>query len=247
MHHTETKLVLLIVMFFLLQVQFCFAGAPFFTDDPEPTELKHFEFYFSSSHAFEKNETAGNLFNFEVNYGLIPNMQIHLLLPINYSTATHEPFKIGYANTEIGVKYRFIQETENCPQLATYPALSIPTVKNETFSDGTVKFYLPLWAQKSWGKFTTYGGGGYWFNPGSGNKNFFFSGWEAQYDLSERLMLGGEIYYQSADVVDGESALAFNLGGNISFSEKTHLLFSAGHSLANENFATAFISFLWTP
>jgi hypothetical protein len=28
-------------------------------------------------------------------------------------------------------------------------------------------------------------GAGYWINPGSGNKNWVFAGWEAQYDFSE--------------------------------------------------------------
>lgn len=224
----------------------CFAGAPFSTDDPEPTDFKHFELYFSTSHAFKENEASGNLFNFEVNYGLIPNMQIHLLLPLNYSSLSNEPLKAGYANTEFGIKYRFLEESELLPQLAIYPALSIPTVKDNDFSDGTTKIYLPLWAQKSWNKLTTYGGGGYWINPGTGNKNYQFYGWEVQYDFTDKWMLGSEIYYQTPDQIDAKSIMIANIGGCFSFSEKGHILFSVGHSLINEPVTTAFASFLLT-
>jgi hypothetical protein len=238
---------LFLFLFFILQSQVCFAGAPFSTDDPEPVDYKHVEFYFSSSHLIEQKTMSGNLLTAEMNYGLMPNMQIHFLLPLNYSFEENQSFKTGYANTELGVKYRFVDEKDNCPQIATYPTLSVPTIKNYDFSDGKLKVYLPLWAQKSWGQFTTYGGGGYWINTGTGNQNYVFSGWEAQYDLSEKLMLGGEVYYHTPSFVGEENVLAFNVGGSINFSKASHLLFSVGRNLIHENFTTAFLSFYWTP
>ena len=57
--------------------------------------------------------------------------------------------------------------------------------------------YLPIWMQKSWGKFTTFGGGGYWINPGTGNKNWIYAGWEAQYDINKTFSPGCEIFYNS--------------------------------------------------
>ena len=40
---------------------------------------------------------------------------------------------------------------------------------------------LPLWLQKSWGPWTTYGGGGFGFNTARGGRNWAFLGWQAQY------------------------------------------------------------------
>ncbi len=39
---------------------------------------------------------------------------------------------------------------------------------------------LPVWIQKSYGKWTTYGGGGYWVARGSGNQNSWYAGWLLQ-------------------------------------------------------------------
>lgn len=244
---TKYKLSISLCISFLFTANSTFAGAPFYTDDPEPAAHKHIEVYIASIHEIEKKEQSGNLFNIETNYGLIPNMQIHLLLPVVYRKTETDAFHAGYADSEFGIKYRFIQETDNCPQIATYPTLTIPTIRNTNLSDGNLKFYLPLWMQKSWGKLSSYAGGGYWFNSGEGNKNYTFLGWQAQYSFTPKLMLGTEIYYHSTDVVDGTSLTAFNIGGSLNFTEQAHLLFAAGHSLTNENITTAYLGFLWTP
>jgi hypothetical protein len=181
-----------------------------------------------------------------VNYGLIPNVQIHLLLPINYNYTRNGGANFGYAYTEFGVKYRFMQETENSPQIGVFPIIEIPTINNNEFSNGKAQIFLPVWAQKSWGKLTTYGGVGYWINPGTDNKNWIFSGWEVQYDISSIVTLGGELYYHSASASDNKSATAFNFGGVVNASPKTHFIFSLGHSLTNDNFISSYVGLLWT-
>ena len=49
---------------------------------------------------------------------------------------------------------------------------------------------MPLWLQKSVGPWTSYGGGGYWFNPGAGNRSYAYVGWQMQRHLSELATLG---------------------------------------------------------
>jgi hypothetical protein len=222
------------------------AGPPFLTDDPEPVPLKHWEYYLSSVNTYQSSMWSGTLPHFEVNYGLIPGMQVHLLLPVNYIDFRHQGAKFGYADTEFGIKYCFLQETENHPQAGIFPIFEIPTIKNEDFSDGRIKIFIPLWIQKSWSKLTTYGGAGYWINPGAGSRNSVFLGWESQYDFSKAVTLGGELYFQSADAVDGKSLAAFNLGGSLNFREHIHLIFSFGHSIANDRFFSSYIGLLWT-
>ena len=240
------KLLILACLIALLCTQKSYAGPPFNTDDPEPVEYKHWEYYVSTVNNYQQGVWSGTSPHFEVNYGLIPDVQIHLLMPVNYTTVPHQRASFGYTETEVGVKYRFLQETDSRPQVGIFPIIEVPTRKNETFSNGKAKFFIPLWAQKSWGKLTTYGGIGYWINPGEGNRNYIFSGWEAQYDFSPTLMLGGELYYHSTDVVGGKPVTAFNLGGAINVSPKVHLIFSAGHSLGNGSFFTSYLGLLLT-
>ena len=69
---------------------------------------------------------------------------------------------------------------------------------------GHTRFFLPLWLAKAFGKWTTYGEGGYFLNPGENNKDYWFLGWESQRQLTARLMLGMEVFYQTADKVGGQ-------------------------------------------
>jgi hypothetical protein len=173
-------------------------------------------------------------------------VQVHLIVPVDYNYVTNKNVDFGYAYTEVGIKYCFVKETKSCPQIGTFPIVEIPTVKNNEFGNGKTQLFLPLWAQKTWGKLTTYGGMGYWFNPGTNNKNWLFSGWEIQYDFSKIITLGGELYYHTADAVDTKQVAAFNIGGSINVNKKTHFIFSAGHSLTNESFFTSYLGVLWT-
>lgn len=233
------------ILFFLCN-QSSYAGPPFNTDDPQPVDFKHWEYYISSINTFQPESWMGTSPHFEVNYGLIPNVQVHLLLPMNFDYSRNGGTNFGYAYTEFGVKYRFVQESKNIPQIGVFPIVEIPTIKNTEFSSGKAQIYLPVWAQKSWGKLTTYGGVGYWINPGPNNKNWIFSGWEIQYDFSRVFTLGGELYYHSVNTTDSKAVTAFNLGGFINFSEKFHILYSVGHSLTNDSFISSYVGLLWT-
>ena len=52
------------------------AGPPYRTDDPEPTEFRHFEIYTFSTGTVVSDDTTGTLPGIELNYGLIPNGQL---------------------------------------------------------------------------------------------------------------------------------------------------------------------------
>jgi len=223
-----------------------YAGPPFKTDDPVPVPYQHWEYYISSVDTYAGHSWSGTLPHVEVNYGIVRGMQFHLLVPLNYATQPHQPMQYGYADTELGVKYCFLKETKNRPQVGVFPIVEVPTVTNNTFGNGEVKTFLPVWAQKSWNQLTTYGGVGYQINPGPGNRNSTFAGWELQYDFSKTVTLGGEIYYQSAGTDESQSTTGFDLGGFVNFSEKTHLLFSVGHSVAHASIFRSYLGLQWT-
>ena len=71
--------------------------------------------------------------------------------------------------------------------------------------NGKTQVFVPVWIQKEFGKWTTYGGGGYWFNPGEGNRDYWFAGWEVQRKLTEKFTAGLEIQFRTADTVDAVS------------------------------------------
>lgn len=211
------------------------AGPPYRTDDPEPVEYKHWEFYTFTSGTHISGDTSGVGPAFEFNYGIIPNGQLHIIMPAAFDSPAGGPTSFGYGDTELGFKYRFIEEDKNGlrPQIGTFPMLELPTGdQSKGLGAGHVRLYLPIWVQKSYGEWTTYGGGGYWLNRSDnlGDKNFWYTGWLLQRKITEKLTLGGEIYHQTANKVDGVDSTGFNLGGGYDFDEHNHLLFSAGRA-----------------
>jgi hypothetical protein len=237
---------LYIVVFVVLMSPSAMAGPPFKTDDPQPVEYHHWELYIASAQQFMSHETNATCPHFEFNYGAIRDVQLHIVAPLGYVHTT-DGTHFGYSDTEIGIKYRFIEETEALPQIGIFPLIEIPTGdENKQLGNGNVQAYIPLWIQKSWGKLTTYGGGGVWYNPGPDQKNWGFAGWEIQYDFSELLTLGGEITYQSAETLDSEPSTGFNLGGFVNLTERHHILFSLGRNLSGVTVLTGYIGYQLT-
>ncbi len=145
------------------------AGPPYATDDPEPVEFRHWEIYVASQASRTPNGWSGTLPFLDVNYGAFPNVHLHLMVPFAFVRPRHEPRQYGYGDTELGAKVRFIQETAWVPQIATFPTIELPSGNEDRgLGAGHVQTFLPLWLQKSAGPWTTYGGGGYWVNPGEG-------------------------------------------------------------------------------
>jgi hypothetical protein len=214
------------------------AGPPFLTDDPEPVELGHYEFYTFSMGTRMNGGTSGFLPAFELNYGAIPSGQFHIIAPVAFDSPTGGPARFGSGDTELGFKYRFIEEDKggSQPQVGLYPLLELPT-GDETrgLGAGHLRVFLPLWVQKSFGDWTTYGGGGYWINQDErlGDKDYLFFGWLLQRKITDKLALGGEVFHQTASVIGGKDSTGLNLGGIYDLDAHNHLLFSAGRGLQN--------------
>ena len=223
------------------------AGPPFLTDDPEPVDYQNWEFYIASMHTQTADGWSGTAPHIEVNYGVITNVQLHLIAPLAYNAPVDGMTRYGYGDTELGVKFRFIQETERMPQVGVFPLLEVPTGSaSEGLGNGHLQAFLPVWLQKSSGDWTVYGGGGYGINPGAGNENWGFVGMVLQRQVAKNVMLGGEIYHNTTMVTGGRDDTAFNLGTVIDFTEHQHLLFSAGRSIDGPTDFQCYIAWQFT-
>jgi hypothetical protein len=223
------------------------AGPPYVTDDPEPVEYQHYEIFLASIYQRVGGVASGTLPHVEVNYGPLPNVQVALYVPAAFSTDPGAPMLYGPGDTEIGLKYRFIQETKTAPMVSIYPQVVLPSGNAERgLGAGHVQALLPIWVQKSWGAWTTYGGAGYWSNPGYGNHNYCQLGWLVQKDLNRRWTLGTEVYYFSSAAVGVPEQLNFNIGGQYNFDEGHHLVFAFGRSISGTTSFMSYIGHQWT-
>lgn len=228
------------------------AGPPFRTDDPIPVEIAHWEVFAFSTGTGVAGGTSGTLPGIDANYGAAPDLQMHAALPVAFDASAGRAARFGYGDTEFGFKYRFMAGDPQGwrPDAAIYPAIDFPTgAAARNLGSGHTRLFLPLWLQKSLGKWTTFAGPGYWVNPGSGNRNFWYFGWAVQRQLTDNLNVGVEIFHQTPDAVDGKAQTGFDLGLTYDLTDHYHLLFSAGrgiqHARATNEFSY-YAALQWT-
>jgi hypothetical protein len=199
------------------------AGPPYVTDDPEPTDTGHWEDRVFVSGTNLAGETAGQA-GFDINYGAAKDLQLTLIAPLDYDTAA--PDRIGAGDLQLSVKYRFAHQSDTSwlPDISVFPQVNLPTASGH-FGDGRVSFFLPIWAEKDVGPWSTFGGGGYDINPGPGDRNYWLVGWALTRKITDRLQLGGEIYHQTSTGIGQLSTTVADLG--FIYQLTTHFAFMA--------------------
>ena len=216
-----------------LAAAFARAGPPFVTDDPEPVDYQHWEIDLGSQTQHGPDGASGTIPHLELNYGLLPNLQVHLIAPEAFAAAGGGSRHFGYGDTELGIKYRLFQGSDSLPEIAAFPLVELPTGSAARgLGTGRTQLYLPLWLQRSSGSWTAYGGGGYWIHPGAGNRNYWFSGAVLQKQALPNLALGVEIFAESPQATRGRSTVQSNLGETWDINEHWHILASAGPSIS---------------
>jgi hypothetical protein len=226
------------VAFLILVVSFGFGaaavgGPPFVTDDPEPVDYQHWEFYLASMQSDLRGDWSGTAPHIELNYGVVPDLQLHLIIPATYDSPPNGPAHYGLGDIEVGAKYRFVHETNGWPQIGIFPLLQAPSGSaRDNLGNGQAQAFLPVWVQKSWGTWTAYGGGGYGINSWSGKGNWGFVGGLLERQVRTNVSIGLEVYHQTTFATDFPNVgTAFNVGTVIDLSAHHHLLFSAGRSI----------------
>src|ERR1700688_3824545 len=83
------------------------AGPPYVSDDPEPTDYKHFEIYtFNSGTATQSGISGATGIDF--NYGAAPDLQLTATLPTGFNRPATGGTSFGLSNIELAAKYRFL-------------------------------------------------------------------------------------------------------------------------------------------
>jgi hypothetical protein len=207
------------------------AGPPYVTDDPEPTDLGHWEDYLFVLGTHFQGDTDGQ-YGLELNYGAAKDLQLSITLPVNYDAASN--LQMARGDVLLGAKYRFLHQAEGSwlPDVAFYPQLSLPTA-SRVYGAQHPSLFLPLWMERDFGKWSTFGGFGYDINPGRGNRNFTLMGWAITRDVSDRLNLGLEIFHQTSPLAHGQSSTNIAPGVIYRITRHIALMASGGPGLEN--------------
>lgn len=218
------------------------AGPPFLTDDPEPTETGHWEIYAPEFEAAGKGAAFDGSFGAELNYGAAPNLQLTFGLPAAY---THDAsgFHTGRGDLRISAKYRFYQDEAAGLSLAVFPGVTLPTA-SPGLGSRHVTALLPVWGQKNAGPWSVFGGGGYAINPGAGNRGFWTGGVAVARTFSKRLLVGVEADRRGADTVGGSASTAVGVGAILQLRAPFRLLVSGGPTFVDGGGTPSFHTFV---
>jgi Putative MetA-pathway of phenol degradation len=236
-------------------------GPPYQTDDPVPVDLHHYEFYIFGGMDGTTAEIDSTGPAFEFNWGAIPRVQLHVILPLGVVAPSNNPIYLpggagpkafGLTDTELGAKIAFVTETNRIPQIGTFTMFEMPTGSYaKGLGVGKVWYKIPIWLQKNLGDWTFDGGVGYQVVPQTGYRNFPYTGWLVKRRLSERLELGVEVFAHGREgyaAAQTEASTMIDLGGYYHF--KNHpgeqFLFCYGHSIAGQTENYAYIGMYWT-
>ena len=208
-----------------------FAGPPYLTDDPVPTDTGHWEIY-AFGDGEGRHSTVDADAGFDLNYGPIKDVQLTATLPLSFSHEPHEPWRSGTGDVELAVKYRFINDERSGFSAAIFPRAFLPT--SSIASGEKTRFLLPLWVGKDFAAGTSiFGGGGYTINPGAGNRDFWQAAVAVTQDLSKQVSVGAEVTRQGSDTVGGTAQTRAGLGSIVKLSDHYALLFSGGPTCAD--------------
>jgi hypothetical protein len=217
------------------------AGPPFVTEDPEPPPPGGWEINvpFIIERTPGKTEMETPLF--DINYGL-PDVQLKLEFPVEVVHQDRDGTAAGAGDFVLGVKWRFLNNEQSKFQLGIYPQLLLPTGdRSRELGAGRPAFWLPFIAQKSWDKWTLYGGAGYWWQTAAQTRNYVFAGAVLEREINERLTLAAELFGNSATARGGRPDFAFNLGGSWKFNAHLNLLFAGGRDIVGDTRAMGYV------
>ena len=218
-------------------------GPPMITDDTETVPKHHFEINTAFTIERGSNGESYGVPLVDFNYGLNKRMQLKAEMPWVLVHNRGESSINGIGNMNIGVRYRFRDETEKQKiALSIYPAIEF-NVEQSSVRRGLVdkgpSFLLPLEWQTAIGKWGINGDVGYRFQRGRDEAIY---GIVVGREINKRVELLGEWHGEGPTNRISEQAEVYNFGTRIGMTKHTTFLFSAGSSLRH-NFDPKFIMY----
>lgn len=209
------------------------AGPPFVTDDPEPVARHHAEINLIYQDTRFDGGRAGTLTG-ELNYGCAREMQCHIAVPEAFNRPTGAVSQSGMGDTELGVKYRFLDDPDHGWSAATYPTIYLATGDAARgLGNGRTQLLLPLWVQRTLGDWSLDAGLAYLVNPAADARNSWFTGVLAQRSFGERFSVGAEVFHRTSPGTGQPGSSGFNIGAIANLAPRQNLLVSLGRGLSN--------------
>lgn len=206
------------------------AGPPLITDDPDTPGDGNWEINLAFTLEQTCDERIYEAPLIDINYGVGERTQLKFEVPWVVLDDRNNGAKDGLGNSEVGVKYRFLDEDRHGLSVSIYPQLEFnnPTSSDERgLVDPGVHFKLPVQLARQVGSINLYAEVGY--ELVEADEDEWLYGIAVGYPVNDRLELLAEVA-GSADRNFDDDELVFNLGATIGINDNLNLLLSAGRS-----------------
>ena len=147
-----------------------FAGPPFLSDDPSPTEYQHFEVCLFDKGKTTRDGVSGGA-GIDFTYGTTPGIQLTAVPPWGYKRPNGAHLISRLDNIELAAKYRFLRQESASWDVAVFLRLFLPSGSGQGEHDASL--LIPIWLGKNWGDWSTFGGGGCTLNRGGDSQDYY--------------------------------------------------------------------------
>ncbi len=221
-----------LVLVLLPAVLLAQGGPPLITDDPGTPGDGLWEV----NVAFSVEKTSEKEWFFEaplldINYGVGENIQLKFEVPWVFSHEEGESTRNGLGNSELGVKWRFLDQEDHYVDMSVYPQFSFnnPTSSADRgLVDEGTDLFIPFQLERRFGSFSLNPEVGFLIRQ-EGREEWAY-GLALGYEIPHGLELLGEIHGE-ADNGLHKHRVVFNAGGRWEMTDTVKLLVAAGRGL----------------
>jgi len=222
-----------------------FAGPPLITDDPDTPGPNNWEIEDAIISQYANHEWQLQAPFLDNNYGVGDHIELTYQVGWNIVVPDNGAAISGLGNSLLGIKWRFLDQDKSWLDVSVYPQVQFnnPTssASRGVATDGT-SVIMPCEIGHRWGPLDVYTEPGFTWNQRGLNQGFW--GLAAEYDLSEKFALMGELHYDCVGAFE-QNSLVFNIGFSQTLTKHFALIGSAGRAIFGpSNIAPAFMSYL---
>jgi hypothetical protein len=218
-------------------------GPPMITDDPGTPGPGKWEDNFEISFENRDAETAIDLPEIDLNYGVGDHIQLTLQsAPVLLKRDNHGPVG-GFGGTEAAVKWRFFDEQTSGLDMSMFPRVIFNVLQSSVrrgIAENGTRFQIPFQAAKSFGSWHVDGE----FGPlaSTVGRSEFLYGAVIGYDIANTTGLMAELHGTSRMNLSRE-VLTANFGLRHEFTKNYVLIVSMGHEIRSPGQPTALMGY----
>ena len=209
------------------------AGSPFLTDDPG-FMASGWEYKLAAVSDRNQSGTTVTAPIVDINYTVNEHFKWNLTIAGKQFDPISGSSVYGAADTDFKFKWRFQDEDPNGsrPAISIAPNITLPTAsKNKGLGDEVWRLRIPVQFGKTWGKWYGFAETGYQFALGGNASDAVIYGAGAQYAVTPKWTIGGELNGSLLTEDSGNWGLLANVGTSYAINNTLQIQGSVGRTV----------------